>query len=77
MQLGNDRLELGAGLQEFQALGDQRGHRLGAAFLDLAGGPVVQLLAERDADLLGQTSESYLRSARGRQPEVTDSRTST
>ena len=25
VQLGNDRLELGAGLQELQAFGDQRG----------------------------------------------------
>lgn len=48
-QPGNDRLELGAGLQEFQALGDQRGHRLGAAFLHLAGGPVMEFLANRCA----------------------------
>jgi hypothetical protein len=36
VQLGNDCLELGAGLQEFQAFGDQCGHRFGAAFLDFA-----------------------------------------
>jgi hypothetical protein len=53
VQFGDDRLELGAGLQEFQAFGDQCGHRLGAAFLYFAGGPVIEFLAERNADLLG------------------------
>lgn len=49
VQLGNDRFELSSSLQEFQASADQRGHRLGAAFLHLAGGPVMEFLANRCA----------------------------
>jgi hypothetical protein len=45
VKLGNNRFERSAGLQEFQALANQRGHRPGAAFLHLAGGPVVEFLA--------------------------------
>ena len=40
-QVADDRFKLRASLQEFQAFGDQRGHRFRAPFLDLASGPVV------------------------------------
>jgi len=46
MQVVDDGLELRAGLEKFQALGDQRGHGFCASFLDLAGSPVVQLLTK-------------------------------
>src|SRR5260370_31118022 len=54
-QVGNDSFKLRASLQEFQAFGDQRRHRFCASFLNLASCPVVQLLTERDTDLLGHT----------------------
>src|SRR5713226_8590278 len=54
-QAGDDGFELRTSLKKFQALGDQRGHRFRASFLDLVSGPVVQFLAERDTDLLGHT----------------------
>src|SRR5260370_1607829 len=65
-QVGYDRFKLRASLEELQALGDQRGHRFCASFLDLASGPVIQLLTERDADLLGHTSNHTSSQSRAR-----------
>ena len=54
-QVLDNGLELRARLKKLQALGYERGHRFRASFLNLASGPVIQFLAERDADLLGHT----------------------
>src|SRR3984893_15645439 len=62
----NDAPKLRASLEELQALGDQRGHRFCASFLDLASGPVIQLLTARDADLLGHTSDHTSSQSRAR-----------
>lgn len=55
-QVLDDGFEPRTRLKKFQALGNERGHRFRASFLNLAGGPVVQFLPEGDADWFGRVS---------------------